>query len=169
MNDETNDPPMFAFTSEDFVAMKILTKAVRRLSERAGLDEDASRLLRTLIFGLDRLPFTTPGMGVLLILKADAGPDSDWVEVRLDADEMSLGRGVRTQGEAHSETILEVSESFRDGTLYRTFDFAQEFADCAKDPERVIQIEETTIGPFDGWDLVRPDRDGWADCEMEFW
>jgi hypothetical protein len=168
MNDD-NDPPMLAFCCEDSLAMKKLAEAVRCLTKRLDLDGDDARLLRTILFGLERLPFTTPDMGVLLILKAENGPNSDWVELRLAADELSLGRGVWTQGDAHSETIFEVTEFFRDDNPYQTLEFAQEFEDCAEEPERVIQIEETTLAPFDGWDLVLPDRDGWHECDFELW
>ncbi len=169
MSTEESDIPMLAFNMEDYLPANCVTEAVRRLSERYEGSEEEARLLRTLVLGLERLPQQTPGMGVLLILKIESEDESAWVELRLDEDEFALGRGCWSDGSSYSDTVFEVSGAFQDGDDFELHDFAEVFADHADDPERVVQIEETSYVPFEGWDMPPVSKSAWTNLGNRFW
>ena len=167
MSDD-EDPNLMAFKSEDCLMVSELTKAIQKIAERAVLEEDEQRLLKVLLFGMKRLPHATPGLGVRLALKVESGGDSNWVEVHLHGDELTLTQGLWEQGDAHTEIVFDVNFYGRDGDPFAALGFAGRFTDCVLDPCRTVELEETTWEPFDDWDLPKATGSEWADMDSDF-
>ena len=116
---------------------------------------------------MERLPLVTPGVRMSLGLRLDQGGESDWIEIRMEDGEFSLGRGTWTEGDADTETVFEVSSEYRDGDAFIATGFAESFTECARDVCREVVIEDFCDEPFTGWDLAR-DKTRWASLPCSF-
>ena len=161
------DPNCYAFYSEDSYPVRILIAAIRRLMARPRLPAETTENLKVFLFAMERLPLVTPGVRMSLGLRLDQGGESDWIEIRMEDGEFSLGRGTWTEGDADTETVFEVSSEYRDGDAFIATGFAESFTECARDVCREVVIEDTSDEPFTGWDL-EPDKKRWNDLPCSF-
>lgn len=162
------NPAVLALLSEDYLAVDTLIRTVRDLTARSSRRGEDAQLLRVLLFGLERLPLATPGLGVLLILKDEYGEAFSWLELGLGEDEFSLGRGHWSDGESISETVFEVSAAFREGSALHAASFADDFRRFAAEPELAIQVESTISEPFSGWELAKATGLDWFQLGSDF-
>ena len=76
--------------------------------ERPELSPETVAQLRVFLFAMERLPLVTPGVRMSLGLRLDQGGESDWIEIRMEDGEFTLGRGSWIDGDADTETVFEV-------------------------------------------------------------
>jgi len=151
-NDEENDG-CYAFHTEDCYPVGILIEAVAGISDRQELTPETRDELRLFLFAMERLPLITPGVRMTLALRIDQGGESDWREIRIEDGEFSLGQGSWIDGDADTENVFEVSESYRDGDAFSATGFAESFTECAEDVCRDVVIQDYSDEPFTRWDL----------------
>jgi predicted DNA-binding protein len=161
------DPNCYAFHSEDSWPIKKLVASVRRLKARPNLPAETAETLKIFLFAMERLPLVTPGVRMSLGLRLDQGGESDWIEIRMEDDEFTLGRGAWVDGEADTETVFEVTPGYRDGDAFIATHFAESFSDCARDVCREVVIEDFSDEPFTAWDLPQ-DKERWNDLPCSF-
>ena len=89
------------------------------------------------------------------------GEDSSWLEVRIEDGEFSLGQGTWSDGDAATETVFEVTESYRDGGFYTAYFFIEKFARWAANPEREFVVEDSS-DPGDKIPATEPDEKLWG-------
>jgi hypothetical protein len=165
--DDDHDPNCYAFYSEDSYPVGKLVSAIRRLTHRPDLSTEIAENLKVFLFAMTRLPLITPGVRMSLGLRLDQGGESDWIEIRMEDGEFSLGRGSWTDGDADTETVFEVSSQYRDGDAFIATGFAESFSECACDVCREVVIEDFSDEPFTGWDLG-PDKKRWGSLPCSF-
>lgn len=167
--DDEEDPnaDCFAFQSEDAWPVGRLSEVIHRLGERPELDSETRENLRVFHFAMERLPLFTPGIRMTLGLRLDQGGDSDWIEIRIEDDEFSLGRGRWVDGDADTETVFEVGAGWRDGDAFIATQFADSFCECAKDLCRSVVIENNSDTPFTDWELPLG-KARWSDLPCSF-
>lgn len=161
IEDNEGNDDCYAFQIEDSYPMGELTRSVRSLMERENLPAEVRDNLKVFLIAMLRLPMMTPGIRMSLALRIDQGGESDWIEIRMEDGEFTLGRGSWVDGGADTETVFEVSEGYRDGDEFAALGFAASFKECAADPCREVVIEDSSDEPFTGWDL-KPDKSRWA-------
>jgi hypothetical protein len=166
-DDEGSDPNCYAFYSEDSYPAGLLIDAIRRLTNRPDLPAETSANLKVFLFAMERLPLVTPGVRMNLGLRLDQGGESDWIEIRMEDGEFSLGSGTWIDGDADTETIFEVTSDYRDGDAFIATQFAESFTECARDVCREVVIEDTSDETFVGWYLAR-DKKRWASLPCSF-
>lgn len=164
---DDSDPNCYAFYSEDSYPVGILIAAIRRLMARPDLPGESIDDLKLFLFAMERLPLVTPGVRMSLGLRLDQGGESDWIEIRMEDGEFSLGRGTWTEGDADTETVFEVSSQYRDGDAFIATGFAESFTECSRDVCREVVIDDTSDEPFTSWDLAR-DKTRWASLPCSF-
>jgi hypothetical protein len=165
--DDAYDPDCYAFQSEDSYPIGQLIAAMRRLANRPDLPADTAANLKVFLFAMERLPLVTPGVRMSLGLRLDQGGESDWIEIRMEDGEFTLGRGTWIDGDSDTETVFEVTPDYRDGDAFVATQFAESFAACASDVCREVVIEDFSDTPFTGWDLA-PDRKRWSELPCSF-
>lgn len=166
-DDETYDPNCYAFYSEDSYPVGLLIAAIRRLMARPDLPADTVADLKVFLFAMQRLPLVTPGVSMSLALRLNQGGESDWIEIRMEDGEFTLGRGTWVDGDADTETVFEVTAEYREGDAFIATGFAESFAECARDVCREVVIDDTSDEPFTGWNLER-DKTRWASLPCSF-
>ncbi len=167
-DDQDNyDPNCYAFHSEDSYPVGQLIAAIRRLAKRPDLAAETAENLKVFLFAMERLPLVTPGVRMSLGLRLDQGGESDWIEIRMDDDEFTLGRGAWVDGDADTETVFEVTPGYRDGDAFMATHFAESFTECARDVCREVVIEDFSDEPFTGWDLPQY-KERWSDLPCSF-
>jgi hypothetical protein len=147
LDDEESAEDCYGFEPEDFYPLGQLVDGVRSLMERPELSTGTLEQLRVFLAGMERLPQVTTGVRMGLSLRLDHGGESDWVEIRMEDGEFTLSRGTWTQGEAHTETVFEVGQGYRDGDAFAACGFADSFARCAEDVCREVVIDDTSYVP----------------------
>jgi hypothetical protein len=157
----------YAFHAEDSYPVGQLVDAVRDVMERPELSAEAVAKLSVFLFAMERFPLMTPGVRMSLALRLDQGGESDWIEIRMEDGIFTLGRGSWIDGDADTETVFEVEADYRDGDAFGASNFAQTFQSCAEDACREVVIEDTSDGPFDGWDLAK-DKKRWGSLPCSF-
>lgn len=135
--------------------------------ERPQLSVETTGDLKVFLFAMERLPLVTPGVRMSLGLRLDRCGESDWIEIRMEDGEFSLSRGTWIDGDADTETVFEISSDYRDGDAFIASQFAESFAECARDVCREVIIEDTTDESFTGWDL-KPDKTRWGSLPCSF-
>lgn len=164
---DDSDPNCYAFYSEDSYPVGILIAAIRRLMARPDLPGESIDDLKVFLFAMERLPLVTPGVRMSLGLRLDQGGESDWIEIRMEDGEFTLGRGSWVDGDADTETVFEVTPDYRDGDAFIATQFAESFAECARDVCREVVIDDTSDEPFIGWELPQ-DKERWNDLPCSF-
>lgn len=162
-----SDPNCYAFYSEDSYPVGQLVSAIRRLMARTDLPAETTENLKVFLFAMERLPLVTPGVRMSLGLRLDQGGESDWIEIRMEDGEFTLGRGSWVDGDADTETVFEVTPDYRDGDAFIASQFAQSFIECARDVCREVVIENFSDEPFTGWNL-EPDKKRWGSLPCSF-
>ncbi len=147
LDDDESGEDYYGFQSEDFYPVRQLIDAVRSLLNRSELSAETLEQLRVFLSAMERLPQVTAGIRMGLTLRLDHGGESDWVEIRMEDGEFTLSRGTWTQGEAHTETVFEVGQGYRDGDAFAACGFADSFARCAEDVCREVVIDDTSYVP----------------------
>jgi hypothetical protein len=161
------DPNCYAFHSEDYYPVGQLIAAIRRLAKRPNITAETAENLKVFLFAMEHLPLVTPGVRMSLGLRLDQGGESDWIEIRMEGGEFTLGRGTWIDGDADTETVFEVTADYREGDAFIATGFAESFAECARDVCREVVIEDTSDEPFTGWNLER-DKTRWASLPCSF-
>jgi hypothetical protein len=161
------DPSCYAFNCEDSYPVGQLIDAVRDMLERPELSTEIVEQLRVFLFAMERLPLVTPGVRMSLGLRLDQGGESDWIEIRMEDGEFTLGRGAWVDGDAETETVFEVSPDYREGDAFQASNFAQSFIRCAEDVCREVVVEDSSYEPFTGWNL-QPDKSRWSSLPCSF-
>ena len=156
-----------AFQSEDFYPVGKLVSAIRRLMTRPDLSAETMGELKVFLSAMERLPLVTPGIRMSLGLRLDQGGESDWIEIRMEDGEFTLGRGSWIDGDADTENVFEVTPNYRDGDAFVATQFAEAFAECARDVCREVVIDDTSDEPFTGWELPQ-DKERWNDLPCSF-
>lgn len=165
--DEDSDDDCFAFNSEDSHPIRQLTNTIRRLAARSGLPPATIDHLKVFLFAMERLPLITPAVRMSLALRLDQAGESDWIEIRMEDAEFTLGRGSWLDGDADTETVFEVGQCCRDGDAFVAMSFADSFRECANDLCREIVIDDFSDEPFQGWDLPQ-DPNRWSSLHCDF-
>lgn len=166
-DEDDYDPNCYAFNCEDSYPIGQLIDAIRDLMERPQLSVETTGDLKVFLFAMERLPLVTPGVRMSLGLRLDRCGESDWIEIRMEDGEFSLSRGTWIDGDADTETVFEISSDYRDGDAFIASQFAEFFAECARDVCREVIIEDTTDESFTGWDL-KPDKTRWGSLPCSF-
>lgn len=172
-DDETDDeeddydPNCYAFCSEDSYPIGKLISAIRQLTIRTELPAETADKLKVFLFAMERLPLVTPGIRMSLGLRLDQNGESDWIEIRMEDGEFTLGRGTWADGDADTETVFEVTPDYRDGDAFVATHFAESFTECARDVCHEVVIEDTSYEPFTGWNL-EPDKKRWESLQCSF-
>jgi hypothetical protein len=161
------DPNCYAFYSEDSYPIGLLIAAIRRLMARPDLPAETAENLKVFMFAMERLPLVTPGVSMSLGLRYEMRGESDWIEIRMEDGEFTLGRGTWVDGDADTEADFEVTPDYREGDAFIATGFAESFAECARDVCREVVIEDTSVEPFTGWNLER-DKTRWASLPCSF-
>jgi hypothetical protein len=161
------DPNCYAFHSEDSYPVGQLTAAIRRLAKRPDLPAETAEKLKVFLFAMERLPLVTPGVRMSLGLRLDQGGESDWIEIRMEDGEFTLGRGAWVDGDADTETVFEVTPGYRDGDAFIATHFAESFTECARDACREVVIEDFSDEPFTAWELPQ-DKSLWSSLPCSF-
>jgi len=161
------DPNCYAFNCEDSYPISQLVDAIRDLMERPELSVETMANLKVFLFAMERLPLVTPGVRMSLGLRLDQGGESDWIEIRMEDGEFSLGRGAWVDGDADTETVFEVTPDYREGDAFQASNFAQSFIRCAEDVCCEVVIEDASDEPFSAWDL-EPDKKRWGSLPCSF-
>ncbi len=166
---EEEDPnaDCYGFYCEDSYPIGQLIDAISMLMERPGQSPEALEQLRAFLFAMERLPMMTPGFRMALGLRLDYGGESDWIEIRMEEDAFTLGRGSWIEGDAGTETVFEVGPDYRDGDTFMASEFAQSFQRCSEDLCREIVIEDSSGQPSNSWPLER-DKRRWAGLPSAF-
>lgn len=142
-DDDSYDPNCYAFYSEDSYPVSILIAAIRRLMARPSLPTVTTGNLKVFLFAMQRLPLVTPGV------------------------HMSLGKGTWIDGDADTETVIEVTLDGRNGDAFLASQFAESFKECARDVCRGFVIDDWSDEHFTGWHL-RPDTKRWGSLPCSF-
>jgi hypothetical protein len=167
-NDEDSyDPNCYAFHYEDSYPIDQLIDSIRSLMVRDDAELETAAKLKVFLFAMDRLPLVTPGVRMSLGLRLDQGGESDWIEIRIEDGEFTLGRGTWIDGDAETESVFEVTPDYRDGDAFVATQFAESFAECARDVCREVVIEDFSDTTFTGWDLA-PDKKRWSALPCSF-
>ena len=165
--EEDTDGGCYGFYSEDSYPVGQLVDAIRDIMERPELLPKTLEQLRVFLFAMERLPLVTPGVRMSVGLRLDQGGESDWIEIRMEDGEFTLGRGSWIDGDADTETVFEVGAGYRNGNAFTASNFAQSFLSCAEDVCREVVIDDSSDKPFDGWDLGR-DEGRWNSLPCSF-
>jgi hypothetical protein len=160
-NDDEIPPGCLAFHVEDEHAVKLLIRTLRQAQERPGIPPEDLAGLALMVAALERFPKSLPGVRAGVTLRHQVGEDSSWLEVRIEDGEFSLGEGTWSDGDASTETIFEVTESYRDGGFYPAYFFIEKFARWVANPEREIIVEESS-DPGDTIPATEPDANLWG-------
>lgn len=166
-DEDDYDPNCYAFHSEDSYPIGQITDAIEGLMARPELSIETTEELKVFLFAMERLPLVTLGVRMSLGLRLDQGGESDWIEIRMDDGEFSLGRGSWVDGDADTETMFEVTPDYREGDAFVATHFAESFLRCAEDVCREVVIEDFSDEPFTGWNLSR-DKKRWASLPCSF-
>ncbi len=167
-DDESDaDDGCYGFYSEDSYPIGQLIRAIRDLMDRPELSPETLEELRVFLFVMERLPLVTPGVRMSLGLRLDQGGESDWIEIRMEDDVFTLGRGTWIDGDADTESVFEVGVGYRDGDAFQASNFAQSFINCAEDVCREVVIDDSADEPFKGWDLGK-DKSLWGSLPCSF-
>jgi hypothetical protein len=161
------DPNCYAFYCEDSYPIGQLIAVIRSLAKRPELTAETLDSLKVFLFAMQRLPLITNEVRMSLALRLDQGGESDWIEVRMGDGEFSLCRGTWIDGDADTESIFEVTSDYRDGDAFMASQFAESFAECARDVCREIVIDDTSDEPFTAWDL-KSDKSRWSELPYSF-
>jgi hypothetical protein len=161
------DPNCYAFNCEDSYPVGQLIDAVRDMLERPELSTETVKQLCVFLFAMERLPLVTPGVRMSLGLRLDQGGESDWIEIRMEDSEFTLGRGAWVDGDANTETVFEVTPDYREGDAFQASNFAQSFISCAEDVCHEVVVEASSDEPFIGWDL-KQDKSRWSSLPCSF-
>jgi hypothetical protein len=145
-SDITED--LFPLFESDRGLIEALMRLVRKLIHRADTTPQQIHDLAILLFGLERLPMATPGVGIELSLSNRTDNDMRYQSITLDGTcfSVSFGGSVYTPGagsDTFSEDVLdaEVGGYRRNGTI-STRAWTIEF-------EGRIQNSELDISPID--------------------
>ena len=136
------DSDSYAFHLEDRYWISLLTSVLDRLAKRTDLEEETAEQLKVFRYAMARLPDLTPGIRMNLMLRLDMGQESEWREIRIEDDTFLIGQGVWIHGDAHTETVFEVTPDKRDGDSFASTLFADSFAECATDVCRELIIQD---------------------------
>ncbi|MEI7912780.1 MAG: hypothetical protein WCK77_24395 [Verrucomicrobiota bacterium] len=166
-DDEDTDKDCYGFHSEDSYPVGQLVSAIRGLQKSENLSAESVAQLRVFLFAMERLPLVTPGVRMGLGLRLDQGGESDWIEIRMEDDTFTLGRGSWIDGDADTETVFEVGPGCRDGDAFIACNFAESFQRCAADNCRAVVIDDSSDAPFNGWDLGQ-DKARWNSLPCSF-
>lgn len=166
-DDEDSAEDCYGFHTEDSYPVGQLIDAIRDLMERPELSAETLEQLRVFLFAMERLPLVTPGVRMSLGLRLDQGGESDWIEIRMEDEVFTLGRGSWIDGDADTEAVFEVGTDYRDGDAFAASAFAESFLRCAEDVCREVVIDDTSDLPFTGWNLCR-DRKRWGSLPCDF-
>jgi hypothetical protein len=161
------DPNCYAFYCEDSYPIGQLIAVIRSLAKRPELTAETLDSLKVFLFAMQRLPLITHEVRMSLALRLDQGGESDWIEIRMGDGEFSLCRGTWIDGDADTESIFEVTSDYRDGDAFMASQFAESFAECARDVCREIVIDDTSDEPFTAWDL-KSDKSRWSELPCSF-
>lgn len=165
--EDTYDPNCYAFNCEDTYPVSQLIDGIRDVMARPEVTEVALEQLKVFLFAMERLPLVTPGVRMALGLRLDQGGESDWIEIRMEDEILTLGRGSWVDGDADTETHFEVGLDYRDGDAFQASNFALSFISCAEDVCREVIIEDTSDEPFTGWELQK-DKSRWSQLPSSF-
>jgi hypothetical protein len=165
--EDWSDPSCYAFHLEDSYPVDQLNATIRDLSMRPDLPVETAEDLKIFLFAMERLQLVTPGVRMSLGLRLDQGGKSDWIEIRMEDGEFSLGRGAWVEGDAETETIFEVTPDYREGDAFQASNFALSFLRCAEDVCLEVVVEDSSDEPFTGWDL-KQDKSRWSDLPCSF-
>jgi hypothetical protein len=166
-DEDSYDPNCYAFCSEDSYPIGKLVSAIRCLTDRSDLPAETAEKLKVFLFVMERLPLVTPGIRMSLGLRLDQGGESDWIEIRMEDGEFTLGRGAWVDGDADTETVFEVTPDYREGDAFAATHFAESFAECAHDVCRKVVIEDFSDEPFTAWDMPQ-EKERWNDLPCSF-
>lgn len=159
--DEDIPPGCLAFHAEDEHALKLLIRTLSKLQDRPGIPPEDLAGLALMFAALERFPKSLPGVHAGITLRHQEGDDSSWLEVRIEDGDFSLGQGTWSDGDAATETIFEVTESYRDGGFYTAYFFIEKFARWAADPEREVVVEDSS-DPDGAIAAAEPDENLWG-------
>jgi hypothetical protein len=162
-----SDKDCYGFYSEDSYPVGLLVDAIRDVMDRPELSPETLEQLRVFLFAMERLPLVTPNVRMSLGLRLDQGGESDWIEIRMEDEVFTLGRGTWIDGDADTETLFEVGLNYRDGDAFQASNFAQSFISCAEDVCREVVIDDSSGEPFNGWDLAK-DKRRWSSLPCSF-
>ncbi len=161
-DDEDSSPKYMAFDQDDAGLISILSTAIRRLLRRQTSSPDQIVALGRLIYGLERLPYPTPGLNVKLDLVYSFNGESLFQGIHLTEDELRLGSGGYVQGDyggdSYSAEELVVTMDDRDDQ--NALGWIHSFAERCIDKEFQIRTEDES-----GADLSLHDEidDPWED------
>ncbi len=161
------DPNCYAFYCEDSYPIGQLIAAIRSLEKRTELTAETLDSLKVFLFAMARLPLVTHEVRMSLGLRLDQGGESDWIEIRMGDGEFSLCRGTWIDGDADTESIFEVTSDYRDGDAFMASQFAESFAECARDMWREIVIDDNADQPCTDWNLPIV-KIKWSDLPCSF-
>lgn len=141
-----------------------IAKSVRACLGRPTITPKQIRNLAVLLFGIERLPLTTPGLAADLTLSLHTGNDRHDIVVTLRSDSLNLlfGGCVYTEGaggDSYSEEALYVEAGgFREVNWRAVAKLLQTFASCAADPQ--IDLDAGCEESDFDWD-DEPDETAW--------
>ena len=164
---DRNEPNCYAFNCEDSYPVGQLIDGIRDVMARPEVTEEELEQLKVFLFAMERLPLVTPGVRMSLALRLNQGGESDWIEIRMEDEILTLGRGSWVDGDADTETHFEVGLDYRDGDAFQASNFALSFISCAEDVCREVIIEDTSDEPFTGWELQK-DKSRWSQLPSSF-
>ena len=164
---DRNEPNCYAFNCEDSYPVGQLIDGIRDVMARPEVTEEELEQLKVFLFAMERLPLVTPGVRMSLGLRLNQGGESDWIEIRMEDEILTLGRGSWVDGDADTETHFEVGLAYRDGDAFQASNFALSFISCAEDFCREVVIEDTSDEPFSGWELQK-DKSRWSQLPSSF-
>ena len=160
-NEEESPPGCLAFHVEDEHAVKLLIRVLRQLKKRPGTTPEDLAGLKLMVAALERFPNSLPRVRAGVTLRHQVGEDSSWLEVRIEDGEFSLGQGTWIDGDAATETVFEVTESYRDGGFYPAYFFIEKFARWVANPEHEIIVEESS-DPDGAIPATEPEESLWG-------
>lgn len=116
------DYQLFPFRSEDLFIVEELKERFRDLLKKPNLSPTRVRQIGTVLFALERLPRSTPGVFVVIGPHYSFNNETSYCDLCISESEFSLSRGgsiydPAVGGDNYSSTVFEIETSgYRDGS-----------------------------------------------------
>lgn len=167
-----NKDEILSFLMEHSEIVERLVSSVRSMLERPELSPRQISQLGVFLFGLERLPYPTPGISMSLSLDFNLKHERVWLCINLDDDRFSLESGFsnydpRVGSEQEIRMALEVGQGWCEGDTFDAMLLAETFTERATDSSRTIFITDNKDDPFNNWDL-ESDPDAWEKLDSDY-